>query len=113
MPDKFVKDPNSVESFYIIWCSENNTNDGSTGDSGELQSETISSDDWTVPSGITEDSSNNSSVSIQGVTYTANTLSAIVLSGGTDGTDYDLVNRIVTSGARTLDHTITIMVRSQ
>ena len=109
----FIKDPNSVEPFYIIWCSPSNLNDGSATDTGALQGATISSDAWTVPTGITEDSSNNSSVTIKGITYAENTVSCIWLSSGTLGTDYDLVNRVVTSDSRTLDHTITIKVREQ
>ena len=108
---EFIKDPNSVEPFYIVWCDEDNTNDGSDGDNGELQGATISSDTWTVPAGITEDSQNNSSVTIKGVTYSANTVSCIWLSGGKAGTNYDLVNHIVVSDSRKLDHTITINVR--
>lgn len=112
MSHTFIKDPNSVEPFYIVWVSPNNTNDGTTSDTGRLQGATISSDTWTVATGITEDSSNNSGVTIQGVIYAVNTVSCIWLSGGTAGTDYDLVNRVVTSDSRTLDHTITIKVRS-
>ena len=46
-----------------------------------------------------------------GVSYGVNTVCTIVLSGGTVNTDYDLVCRITTSDGRTLDQTITIMVR--
>ena len=109
----FLKDPNSVEPFYVVWCSKDNTNDGSTSDNGVLQSATISTSTWTVPTGITEDSSVKTSITIQGITYSANTVATIWLSGGTVGTDYDLVNRIVTSDSRTLDHTITIKVRAK
>lgn len=109
----FLKDPDSVEPFYIIWCSPDNTNDGSASDTGELQGATISSDDWTVPTGITEDSANNAEVTIKGITYSVNTVSCIWLSSGTADTDYDLVNQIDTSDSRTLDHTITIKVRNQ
>ena len=111
--DVFYKDPDSVEPFHIVWCSQDNTNDGSSSDTGELQGETISSSSWTVPSGITKDSDNKASVTIQGVSYSANTVATIWLSGGTDGTDYVLVNQIDTSGGRTLDHSITVKVRSQ
>ena len=109
--NEFVKDPDSVEPFHIVWCSLANTNDGSSGDTGELQGETISSSSWTIPTGITKDSDNKLSVTIQGITYTANTVATVWLSGGTAGLDYALVNQIVTSGGRTLDHTILIKVR--
>ena len=109
--DAFLKDPDSVEPFHIVWCSEDNTNDGTSSDTGELQGETISSVTWTVPSGITKDSDNTASVTIAGITYAINTVATIWLSGGTAGTDYDLVCEIDTSGSRTLQHTITIKVR--
>lgn len=111
MADSFIKDPNSVEPFYIIWCSPDSTNDASTSDFGALQGATISTSDWTVPTGITEDSEGQAEVTIQGITYAINTAATIWLSGGTVDTDYDLVNRIVTSDSRTLDYTITIKCR--
>ena len=112
MRTRFIKDPGSVEPFFAVWCSPNNTNDGTASDSGELQGETIAVSDWTLPAGITEDSANLDAVTIQGITYVANTVATIWLSGGTHGTDYDLVNDIVTSAGRTLEHTITIMCRN-
>jgi len=109
--NEFVKDPDSVEPFHIVWCSLDNTNDGSSSDTGELQSETISTSTWTIPSGITKDSDDKAAVTIQGVVYAINTVATIWLSGGTAGTDYALTNKIVTSGSRTLEHTILIKVR--
>ena len=108
LPDK---DPNAVEPYFIVWCDEDGTNDGTASDEGELQGATISSSNWTVPSSITEDSSNTSAVTIQGVSYGVNTVAAIWLSSGTAGTTYTLTNRIVTSDARTLDQSIEIHVR--
>ena len=107
----FLKDPDSVEPFHIVWCSQDNTNDGSSSDTGELQGETISTSSWTIPAGITKDSDNKNGITIAGVTYVADTVATVWLSGGTAGTDYALVNQIVTSGGRTLDHTILIKVR--
>ncbi len=109
----FLKDPSSVEPFYIVWCSPDNTNDGSASDTGELQSATISTTDWTVPTGLTKDSENESSVTSKGVTYAVNTVACIWLSSGTDGTDYEVACKITTSDSRTLEHTITIRVRNQ
>jgi hypothetical protein len=111
MRTRFIKDPNSVEPFYVVWCSENNTNDGSASDSGKLQGETISTTAWTVPTGITKDSDAKTAVTIRGITYAADTVATIVLSGGTDGTDYDIANKITTA-TRTLEHTITIQCRN-
>ena len=109
MRTRFTKKTGAVEPFYIVWCSENNTNDGSVDDEGELQSETIATTTWTVPTGITKDSDAKTAVTIQGIVYGANTVATIVLSSGVAGTDYDLVNKITTA-TRTLYHTITIMV---
>ena len=110
--DVFTKDPDSIEPFHIVWCDEDNTNDGSSSDSGELQGETISASSWTIPSGITKDSDSKASVTISGITYSINTVATIWLSGGTAGEEYELVNQIETSGSRTLDHTITIKVNN-
>ena len=106
------KDPDAVEPYFIVWCDEDGTNDGSADDSGELQGETIGTSGWTV-TGITKDSDNEDSVVIAGVTYDPATVSTVWLSGGTDGVDYDLLNEIITTDIRTLQKTITVMVRNQ
>ena len=107
------KDNNSVEPYFVVWCSQDGTNDGSVNDNGELQGATISTSTWTVPTGITKASDNKAAVTIHGVSYAVNTVTTIWLSGGTDKTDYTLLNRVVLSDGRTLDHTIIIAVRSQ
>lgn len=89
MPSTFTKDPQSVLDYQIDW-------------SAWLDGDTISTSTWTVPSGITKDSD---SASTTGVT--------IWLSGGTDGTDYELTNHIITAAGREDDRTITIQVRSK
>ena len=109
MRTRFTKKAAAVEPFYVVWCSENNTNDGSADDSGRLQSETISTLTWAVPTGITKDSDAKTAVTIQGIVYGADTVATIVLSSGVAGTDYDCVCKITTA-TRTLYHTITIMV---
>ena len=106
------KDPDNVEPYFIVWCDKDGTNDGSTGDSGELQGATIATATWTVPTGITKASDNKNAVTIAGVSYSANTVATVWLSGGTANTDYDCLCRVVTSDSRTLDKTITIPVRS-
>jgi hypothetical protein len=110
MPDSLVKDPDSAgEVFTFVWCTlSDGTNDGTASDTGDLQSETTTAQ---MPSGITLDSENTNETTIQGVTYTAATVHNVVLSGGTDGTKYTIVSRIVTSGSRTLDKTMTIVCR--
>ena len=109
--NEFVKDPDSVEPFHVVWCSLDNTNDGSNTDTGELQGETISTSTWTVPSGITKDSDSKGAVTIQAIVYAVDTVATIWLSSGVAGTDYALTNKVVTSGGRTLEHTILIKVR--
>ena len=113
MSDLPPKDPDDVEPYFVVWCDKDGTNDGSTSDSGELQGATISSDTWDVPAGITEDSSEHGAVTIAGISYSINTVAQIVLSGGTDGTDYELTNQITTSDGRQLSRTITVRVREQ
>jgi hypothetical protein len=112
MGDTFFKDPLTSEKFYVVWCSPNNTNDAGTGDSGRLQSETISTTVWTLPTGITNVADVKTAVTIRGTVYAANTVATITVSGGTAGTDYELVNTITTA-TRTLSHTITIKVRNE
>ena len=106
------KDPNAVDFYHIVWCSEDGTNDASASDTGELQGATISTSGWTV-TGITADSNTTAAVSMRGITYAVNTVATIVLSSGTAGTDYELLNRIDTSDGRILDKTITVRVRQQ
>ena len=105
------KDPDAVEPYFIVWCDVDGTNDGTAGDSGELQGATISTTTWTVPTGITKDSENESAVTIAGVSYGINTVATIWLSGGTANTDYSIECQITTSDSRTLDKTIIIPVR--
>jgi hypothetical protein len=107
-----VKAPTAVEPYYMAWCTvETGLNTGGSADTGELQGATISTATWTVPTGITKDSSNQAQVVIHGITYAVNTVCTIWLSGGTAGVDYTLTCTIVTSDARTLVDTITVPVR--
>jgi len=108
----FVKDPDSVEWFYSVWCGSDGTNDGSVNDDGDLQGATISTSVWTVPTGVTKVTDNTNALTYHGNTYGVDTVAAIKLSGGTDATDYRLLNRVTTSDGRTLDHVINIRVRN-
>jgi hypothetical protein len=105
------KDPDNVEPYFFVWCDEDGTNDGSSSDDGELQGATISSYTVTAESGLTLDSDNKDAISIQGVSYSANTVVTAWVSGGTDNVDYTLHCRIVTSDSRTLDSTMIIPVQ--
>lgn len=90
MPQQyFVKDPNAVLDYQINWATW-------------LGSDTIASVTWTVSTGITKDSQSNTT-----------TTATIWLSGGTAGTTYECVCRIVTAGGRTDDRTIGIRVEEQ
>lgn len=108
-----AKDPDSVEPYFIIWCDlDDGTNTGAATDTGELQGATISTATWTVPTGITKNSNNQNAVTINGVSYGANTVCTVWLSGGTVDTDYTLSCKITTSDSRTLDKSIIIPVRA-
>lgn len=110
--DRFEKDPQAVEPFFVIWCNEaDGLNDGSAQDKGYLQGATIATSTWTVDAGITKDSDNKSAVTIAGVSYAADTVATIWLSGGRANQVYKCVNRIVTSDGRTQDKTIFITMK--
>lgn len=86
----WVKDPDDVLDYSRTW------------DDLLADGEVITSSQWIVPSGITEDSS------------TFNDTSATVwLSGGTAREDYYITNRITTDNARTMDRTFLIKVREK
>lgn len=89
MPDSFLKDPDEVESYVRDWTAD-------------LDGDTIATSTWVVPSGITKDSDSNTT-----------TTATIWLSGGTLDEDYALVNRITTAGGRTLDKTLTFLIRAK
>lgn len=82
-----LKDPDSVLDFtfdYSAW----------------LDSDTISTSDFTVPSGLTKDSDSNTT-----------TTTTIFLSAGTAFARYEIHNRIVTAGGRTDDRSFVIFVQ--
>ena len=89
MPISFVKDPQAVLDYQINWASW-------------LGVDTISTSTWTLPTGITKASDTRTT-----------TTTTIWLSGGTDGSSYNLVNTIVTAGGRTEERTITIVVENR
>ena len=82
----FVKDPDASLDYGFDW-------------SAWLGTDTIATSTWTVDSGITK-----------GATSNTTTTTTVWLSGGTVGTTYNAVNRIVTAGGRTNDHTLTVRV---
>ena len=106
------KDSNDIDRYYFIWCSLDGTNDASVSDTGDLHGDTISTSSVSVVSGdATVDSSNNLSVTIKGVVYAVNTVTTVVLSGGTNNTLVTIRDRITTSSGRQLDKTMTIPIK--
>lgn len=90
------KDPDEVKDYGIDWI-------GTAADPGLLYgtTDTISTSTWTVPAGITKDSSSNTT-----------TTTTIWVSGGTAGVSYLIQNRIVTAGGRTYDRTIKLKMKT-
>ena len=80
------KDPDEIADYMIDWTNR-------------LDGDTIATASWVVPSGITEDSAVNDA-----------TTATIWLSGGTAGSTYILLSRVVTAGARTLEEAIALKV---
>lgn len=90
MGQAFRKDSDAVLDYTVDWTEYL---------SSTSPMDTISTSAWIVPTGITETTSDNS------------TLRATVwLSGGTLGQRYKITNRITTAGGRTDDRTITIVI---
>ena len=89
MSQYFTKDPDAVLDYAIDW-------------SRWLGSDTIQTSTWTVPSGLTEVSSEHTSTTV-----------TIWLSGGTAGQTYTVTNRIVTAGGRTDERSIYIRVEQR
>ena len=84
-----TKDPDDVLDYEVDW-------------SAWLVADTISTSTWTLPAGITKNSDTNDT-----------TTTTIWLSGGTAGTKYTLVNRIVTAGGRTKDQSVKLPVKEE
>ena len=103
------KHPISIEPYFVVWCDPTGLNTGAEADDGELQGEAIVTATWTVPTGLTKVSSNQNAVTIDGVSYAANTVTTVWLSGGTDGETYTLLIQITTA-TRTLAKTFTLPV---
>ena len=82
---RYLKDPNAKLDYQIDWSTW-------------LDGDTISASSWTVPDGVVNDDDSNS-----------DTAATIWLTGGTAGTEYEVVNRIVTAGGRQDERTITIV----
>jgi hypothetical protein len=86
---QFEKDPDAILDYTVDW-------------SRWLGTDTILASQWTVPTGLTQVSSSNTSTS-----------ATVWLSGGTAGQAYTVTNRITTAGGRTDERSIVINVRDR
>jgi hypothetical protein len=84
------KDPDEVVDYAVDWRSVLTGGD------------VIVTSTWTLPTGI-----------VGGAQSFTDTQTTIWLQGGTDGVNYDLLNRITTQGGRTWDQTCTLRVRTK
>ena len=83
---QFVKDPQDVLDYQIDW-------------SDWLDTDTISTSAWVVQTGLTKDSSSNTT-----------TTATVWLSGGTNGNQYVLTNTITTANGRTVERSFIVKV---
>ncbi len=83
------KDPDEVLDYQLDWSSR-------------LGTDTISTSTWIVPDGINKNSDGKSS-----------TATTIWLSGGLINTAYNLTNRIVTAGGRTMDQSVRLKIKAK
>ena len=84
-----TKDPNEVLDYVVDW-------------SDRLGEDIISTSEWTVPDDITQDSDSKT-----------DTTTTIWLSGGTVGTTYTFINRITTTGGRTMDQSVKLKLKEK
>lgn len=106
------KDPDDTDNFTFYFCAKDGTNSTASG-GGWLAGATISSYTLTVVTGtVTVDSDNKDAVTIDGVSYGANTVVTATVSGGTDEEDAEIRCRVTTSDSRIADKTGVITVRA-
>ena len=99
MAKQYTKDPDAVLDYPIVWA-----------DWLEDSGDTLVSHSITASRGITVDSSsiNVGEVTYEGVTYPANTVVIVWLSGGKAGKKYTITCHIVTDGGREDDRSIVV-----
>jgi hypothetical protein len=83
------KDPDEILDYHVDW-------------SERLDTDTIDTSTWDVPSGITKMTDS-----------TTTTISTIWLSGGTIGESYIFTNHINTAGGREMDQSVKLKVKSK
>ncbi|WP_020474238.1 phage fiber-tail adaptor protein [Zavarzinella formosa] len=89
MSASFNKDPSARKDYQVDWAAW-------------LVSDTISAVVWTVPAGLTNYATSNTTTS-----------ATIWLSGGTHGTNYLVTCQITTAGGRIEQQSFTIQCRDQ
>lgn len=89
MPDVFLQDPDETKDYERDWSTE-------------LGADTIATSTWTPDTGITVDSDSHDT-----------TTATVWISGGTDGTNYDVLNTVTTAGGRTLEHSLQFRIRAK
>lgn len=82
-----TKDQDEVLDYQMNWLAR-------------LDGDTIDTSTWVVPAGLVKDSDTFSGP-----------VATVWLSGGTDGENYTLLNRITTTGGRTMDQSVKLRVR--
>lgn len=83
------KDPDEILDYGIDWTPR-------------LAEDTIATSTWIVPDGITKVSDSSTS-----------TATEIWLSGGTIGAALQITNRVVTAGGRTMDQSVTLLIKAK
>jgi hypothetical protein len=86
MPRSWIKDPDDTLNYGVDWVRE-------------LRGDTIETSTWIVAAGITKVSDSKTA-----------TTTTIIVSGGTAGETYTLVNRIVTAAGLSEDCSLIIKV---
>jgi hypothetical protein len=89
------KDPDEVADYSLNWA-------GNAAQPGRTLGDTLQSSTWIVPDGLVKNSDS----------FTTTT-TTIWLSGGTEGTTYKLINRVITAGGRTWDQTVKLKVKTK
>lgn len=100
-----AKDPDEILDYDIDWTSRlYSPAELDLVDAGQtvVPADIILTSTFTLPIGITANSSSNTT-----------TTTKVWLAGGTDGQTYLILNRIVTSGGRTMDQTVKLKVKSK
>lgn len=84
-----LKDPQETRLFTLDWTLD-------------LDGATISTSDWTVPTGLTR---------VSQAIVSGNLKTTVLISGGTADVDYTVTNTVTTSDSQTLERSGTVAVR--